>query len=228
MVNSTEYGSDFLLLTGNDRAWFKVEDKATNLALFKSRWKPTNLFVILTTTFITTWTPTFGRPIVKRFSVYSLFLNFSNFKLFIYSRKISLLSEWTSESPLMLSSDYICSKFNAELKWSQLLAKTHMLRMHYCELFIDAFEIQFLSLDGLFCQSFKESICLSQLLYLLLKDHPYHIQVNKGLNWSLQPPEIVYISLSFGRWINLAEGKNSHVFTFSIERKFKTELLWKT
>lgn len=127
VVKSTEYGSDFLLLTGDDRVLFKVEDKATNLALLKSRWKPTNLFVILTTTFIITWTPTFGRPIVQRFSVYSLFLNFSNFKLFIYSRKISLLSEWTSESPLMLSSDYICSKFNAELKWSQLLAKAHIL-----------------------------------------------------------------------------------------------------
>ena len=59
-----------------------------------------NLFVILTTTFIITWTPTFGRPIVKRFSVYTLYLNFSNFKHFIYSRKISLLLEWTSESTI--------------------------------------------------------------------------------------------------------------------------------
>ena len=69
----------------------------------------------------------------------------------------------------------------------------YTLRMHYFELFIDAFEIQFLSLDGRFCQSFKESICLSQLLYLFLKDHPYHIQVIRGLHWSLQPPEIIHI-----------------------------------
>jgi len=48
--------------------WFNTEDnRATNHALFKSRRKLTKLFVILTITFLFTWTPTFGRPIVTRF-----------------------------------------------------------------------------------------------------------------------------------------------------------------
>ena len=48
--------------------WFNTEDnRATNHALFKSRRKLTKLFIILTVTFLFTWTPTFGRPIVTRF-----------------------------------------------------------------------------------------------------------------------------------------------------------------
>jgi len=47
--------------------WFNTEDRATNLVVFKSRRKLTKLFVILTITFLFTWTPTFGRPIVERF-----------------------------------------------------------------------------------------------------------------------------------------------------------------
>ncbi|XP_078371270.1 tachykinin-like peptides receptor 86C [Oculina patagonica] len=48
--------------------WFNTEDnKATNLALFKSRRKLTKLFIILTIIFRFTWTPTFVRPIVTRF-----------------------------------------------------------------------------------------------------------------------------------------------------------------
>ena len=47
--------------------WFNIEDRATNHALFKSRRKLTKLFIILTITFLFTWTPTFGRPIVTRF-----------------------------------------------------------------------------------------------------------------------------------------------------------------
>jgi len=47
--------------------WFNTENKATNRAVFKSRRKLTKLFVTLTITFLLTWTPTFGRPIVERF-----------------------------------------------------------------------------------------------------------------------------------------------------------------
>ena len=47
--------------------WFNTENTATNHALLKSRRKLTKLFIILTITFLFTWTPTFGRPIVKRF-----------------------------------------------------------------------------------------------------------------------------------------------------------------
>ena len=47
--------------------WFNTENTATNHALFKSRRKLTKLFIILTITFLFTWTPTFGRPIVARF-----------------------------------------------------------------------------------------------------------------------------------------------------------------
>ena len=48
--------------------WFNTEEnRATNHALFKSRRKLTKLFIILTITFLFTWTPTFGRPIVTRF-----------------------------------------------------------------------------------------------------------------------------------------------------------------
>ena len=49
--------------------WFNAEEnKTTNAALFKSRRKLTKLFIIVTITFIVTWTPTFGRPIVKQFA----------------------------------------------------------------------------------------------------------------------------------------------------------------
>ncbi|XP_078364967.1 putative G-protein coupled receptor 19 [Oculina patagonica] len=48
--------------------WFNTDNnKSTNLAIFKSRRKLTKLFIILTITFLFTWTPTFGRPIVTRF-----------------------------------------------------------------------------------------------------------------------------------------------------------------
>ena len=48
--------------------WFNTEDnRATNKALFKSRRKLTKLFIILTITFLVTWTPTFCRPIVTQF-----------------------------------------------------------------------------------------------------------------------------------------------------------------
>ena len=47
--------------------WFSAEDKATNAALFKSRRKLTKLFIIVTMIFIITWTPTYGRLIVKEF-----------------------------------------------------------------------------------------------------------------------------------------------------------------
>ena len=47
--------------------WFHTEDKATNHAVFKSRRKLTKPFIILSITFLFTWTPTFGRPIVARY-----------------------------------------------------------------------------------------------------------------------------------------------------------------
>ena len=48
--------------------WFNTEgNRTTNNALFKSRRRLTKLFIILTITFLFTWTPTFGRPIVTRY-----------------------------------------------------------------------------------------------------------------------------------------------------------------
>ena len=48
--------------------WFNTKaNRATNLALLQSRRKLTELFIIVTVTFIITWTPTFGRLIVTQF-----------------------------------------------------------------------------------------------------------------------------------------------------------------
>ena len=47
--------------------WFNTKDRATNHAVFKLRRKLAKLFIILTITFLFTWTPTFGRPIVTRY-----------------------------------------------------------------------------------------------------------------------------------------------------------------
>lgn len=51
---------------------------------------------------------------------------FQTFYLFQKNIIIIRMNQRIYHLPLMLSSDYICSKFNAELKWSQLLAKAHM------------------------------------------------------------------------------------------------------
>ena len=52
---------------------------------------------------------------------------FQTFYLFQKNIIIIRMNQRIYHLPLMLSSNYICSKFNAELKWSQLLAKAHIL-----------------------------------------------------------------------------------------------------
>ena len=50
--------------------WFNADrNRATNVALLKSRRKLTKLFIIITVIFIITWTPSFGMSIVKQFTL---------------------------------------------------------------------------------------------------------------------------------------------------------------
>ncbi|XP_078371513.1 beta-2 adrenergic receptor-like [Oculina patagonica] len=87
--------------------WFNTEDnKATNLALFKSRRKLTKLFIILTITFLITWTPTFGRPIVRRLRNWE---NAPKYQLF--SMLIALVG--SAANPVIYS--FRCPRFRQEV-----------------------------------------------------------------------------------------------------------------
>ena len=49
--------------------WFNTKaNKATNVALLKSRRKLTKLFILITVIFVITWCPTFARPVVAQFA----------------------------------------------------------------------------------------------------------------------------------------------------------------
>ena len=86
--------------------WFNTGDKATNLSVFKSRRKLTKLFIILTITFLFTWTPTFGRPIVTRFGNGE---NASRYQLF--SMLLALLG--SAANPVIYS--FRCPRFRQEV-----------------------------------------------------------------------------------------------------------------
>ena len=48
--------------------WFKADaNRTTNIALLKSRRKLTKLFIIITVIFLITWTPTFGRFVLRQY-----------------------------------------------------------------------------------------------------------------------------------------------------------------
>ena len=86
--------------------WFNTEDKATNLSVFKSRRKLKKLFIILTITFLFTWTPTFGRPIVTRFG------NEENAKKYqLFSMLLALLG--SAANPVIYS--FRCPRFRQEV-----------------------------------------------------------------------------------------------------------------
>ncbi|KAJ7389669.1 hypothetical protein OS493_029553 [Desmophyllum pertusum] len=86
--------------------WFNTEaNRATNVALFKSRRKLTKLFIILTVTFIITWTPTFGRPIVTQFEKKE---NARQYQLFCML--LALIG--SSANPVIYS--FRCPKFRQE------------------------------------------------------------------------------------------------------------------
>ena len=86
--------------------WFNTEDRQTNLAIFKSRRKLTKLFIILTITFLFTWTPTFGRPIVTR---YGNGENATKYQLF--SMLLALLG--SAANPVIYS--FRCPRFRQEV-----------------------------------------------------------------------------------------------------------------
>ena len=86
--------------------WFNTEDRATNHAVFKSRRKLTKLFIILTITFLFTWTPTFGRPIVTRYGNEE---NASKYQLF--SMLLALLG--SAANPVIYS--FRCPRFRQEV-----------------------------------------------------------------------------------------------------------------
>ena len=86
--------------------WFNTEDRATNHAVFKSRRKLTKLFIILTITFLFTWTPTFGRPIVTR---YGNGENATKYQLF--SMLLALLG--SAANPVIYS--FRCPRFRQEV-----------------------------------------------------------------------------------------------------------------
>ncbi|XP_078363879.1 putative G-protein coupled receptor 19 [Oculina patagonica] len=87
--------------------WFNTDNnKATNLALFKSRRKLTKLFIILTITFLFTWTPTFGRPVVTRFG------NEENARKYqLFSMFFALVG--SAANPVIYS--FRCPRFRQEL-----------------------------------------------------------------------------------------------------------------
>ena len=86
--------------------WFNTEDRATNHAVFKSRRKLTKLFIILTITFLFTWTPTFGRPIVTRYGNGD---NVTKYQLF--SMLLALLG--SAANPVIYS--FRCPRFRQEV-----------------------------------------------------------------------------------------------------------------
>ena len=86
--------------------WCNTEDRATNHAVFKSRRKLTKLFIILTITFLFTWTPTFGRPIVTR---YGNGENVTKYQLF--SMLLALLG--SAANPVIYS--FRCPRFRQEV-----------------------------------------------------------------------------------------------------------------
>ena len=86
--------------------WVNTEDRETNLAIFKSRRKLTELFIILTITFLSTWTPTFGRPIVTR---YGNGENVTKYQLF--SMLLALLG--SAANPVIYS--FRCPRFRQEV-----------------------------------------------------------------------------------------------------------------
>ena len=89
-------------------AWYNTEENsATNLALLKSRRKLTKLFIILTITFLFTWTPTSLRPIVKRFG--NMELSTQKFQLF--SMLLPLIG--SAANPVIYS--FRCPRFRQEV-----------------------------------------------------------------------------------------------------------------
>ena len=87
--------------------WFNTEDnRETNHAIFKSRRKLTKLFIILTITFLFTWTPTFGRPIVTRYGNKE---NVTKYQLF--SMLLALLG--SAANPVIYS--FRCPRFRQEV-----------------------------------------------------------------------------------------------------------------
>ena len=86
--------------------WFNTENTATNRAVFKSRRKLTKLFIILTITFLFTWTPSFGRPIVERFGNGE---NATKYQLF--SMLLALLG--SAANPVIYS--FRCPRFRQEV-----------------------------------------------------------------------------------------------------------------
>ena len=87
--------------------WFNTEDnRETNHAIFKARRKLTKLFIILTITFLFTWTPTFGRPIVTR---YGNGENATKYQLF--SMLLALLG--SAANPVIYS--FRCPRFRQEV-----------------------------------------------------------------------------------------------------------------
>ena len=87
--------------------WFNTgENRETNHAIFKSRRKLTKLFIILTITFLFTWTPTFGRPIVTR---YGNGENATKYQLF--SMLLALLG--SAANPVIYS--FRCPRFRLEV-----------------------------------------------------------------------------------------------------------------
>ena len=87
--------------------WFNTEDnRETNHAIFKSRRKLTKLFIILTITFLFTWTPTFGRPMVARYGNKE---NATKYQLF--SMLLALLG--SVANPVIYS--FRCPRFRQEV-----------------------------------------------------------------------------------------------------------------
>ena len=87
--------------------WFTIDDNnATNIALLKSRRKLTKLFIILTITFLFTWIPTFGRPIVTRFG------NGENAQKYqLFSMLLALIG--SAANPVIYS--FRCPRFRQEV-----------------------------------------------------------------------------------------------------------------
>ena len=87
--------------------WFNTEDnRATNKALFKSRRKLTKLFIILTITFLVTWTPTFCRPIVTQFGNWEKAQKYQ-----LFSMLLALIG--SAANPVIYS--FRCQRFRQEL-----------------------------------------------------------------------------------------------------------------
>ena len=87
--------------------WFNTEDnRETNHAIFKSRRKLTKLFIILSITFLFTWTPTFGRPIVTRYGNGEIATKYQ-----LFSMLLALLG--SAANPVIYS--FRCPRFRQEV-----------------------------------------------------------------------------------------------------------------